>query len=309
MRRQVISSGAKWECQVGYSRAVRTGSQIFVSGTTAVDTRGRVVGEGDIRAQARRIFDIIEESLSKAGACLEDVVRTRMFVTDIADAEALGQVHGEVFGRIRPATTLVETSNLIDPRLRVEIEAEAVAGSGGADAVILAGGNSKRMGRKKSRIRLGCHTLLGHSRAAVVDAGLKPRVIAVDLQPGLGPLGGILTALQSTKHSRVLFVGCDMPFLSGGLIDIFLASSTGGVGPMFTQHQKGVGFPFVLSCADLVLVEKQIDRGVLSLQRLAKRLKARVWQPPQEREWELFNINTPADLAEARRRQREGRID
>ena len=108
-----ISSGAKGECQVGYSRAVRTGSQIFVSGTTAVDTRGRVVGEGDIRAQARRIFDIIEESLSKAGACLEDVVRTRMFVTDIADAEALGQVHGEVFGRIRPATTLVETLSLI----------------------------------------------------------------------------------------------------------------------------------------------------------------------------------------------------
>ena len=193
--------------------------------------------------------------------------------------------------------------------LRVEIEAEAVAGSGGADAVILAGGNSKRMGRKKSQIRMGCHTLLGHARAAVVDAGLKPRVIAVDLQPGLGPLGGILTALQSAKHSRVLFVGCDMPFLSGELIDTFLAGATGGVGPMFTQHEKGVGFPFVLSCADLALVEKQIDRGVLSLQRLAKRLKARMWQPPEEREWELFNINTPADLAEARRQQKGRRID
>ena len=309
MSRQLISSGAKWETEVGYSRAVRTGSQIFVSGTTAVDGRGRVVGEGDIRAQAKHIFGIIEESLHKAGACLEDVVRTRMFVTDIADAEALGQVHGEVFGRIRPATTLVEAGNLIDPRLRVEIEAEAVAGSGGADAVILAGGNSKRMGRKKSRIRMGCHTLLGHARAAVVDAGLEPRVIAVDLQPGLGPLGGILTALQSAKHSRVLFVGCDMPFLSGELIDTFLAGSTGGVGPMFTQHEKGVGFPFVLSCADLALVEKQIDRGVLSLQRLAKRLKARMWQPPEEREWELFNINTPADLAEARRQQKGRRID
>ena len=268
-----------------------------------------MVGEGNIRAQAKHIFGIIEESLHKAGACLEDVVRTRMFVTDIADAEALGQVHGEVFGRIRPATTLVEVRSLIDPRLRVEIEAEAVAGSGGADAVILAGGNSKRMGRKKSQIRMGRHTLLGHARAAVVDAGLEPRVIAVDLQPGLGPLGGILTALQSAKHSRVLFVGCDMPFLSGELIDTFLTGSTGGVGPMFTQHEKGVGFPFVLSCADLVLVEKQIDRGVLSLQRLAKRLKARMWQPPEEREWELFNINTPTDLAEARRQQKGRRID
>ena len=274
-----------------------------------MDARGRVVGEGDIRAQAKRTFGIIEESLYKAGACLEDVVRTRMFVTDIADAEALGQVHGEVFGRIRPATTLVEVRSLIDPRLRVEIEAEAVAGSGGADAVILAGGNSKRMGRKKSQIRMGRHTLLGHARAAVGDAGLEPRVIAVDLQPGLGPLGGILTALQSAKHSRVLFVGCDMPFLSGELIDTFLTGSTGGVCPMFTQHEKGIGFPFVLSCADLVLVEKQIDRGVLSLQRLAKRLKARIWQPPEEREWELFNINTPTDLAEARRQQKGRRID
>ena len=91
MSRQLISSGAKWETEVGYSRAVRTGSQIFVSGTTAVDGRGRVVGEGDIRAQAKRIFGIIEESLYKAGACLEDVVRTRMFVTDIADAEALAK--------------------------------------------------------------------------------------------------------------------------------------------------------------------------------------------------------------------------
>ena len=304
MRRQVISSGSKWEGQVGYSRAVRTGSQIFVSGTTAVDTGGRVVGEGDIRAQARRIFDIIEESLSKAGACLEDVVRTRMFVTDIADAEALGQVHGEVFGRIRPATTLVETSNLIDPRLRVEIEAEAVAGSGGADAVILAGGKSSRMGRDKSRIRLGRRTLLGCARVAVADAGLKPRVVAADLKPGLGPLGGIATALRSAQHSRVLFVGCDMPFLSGELINEFLGAVADGAGPMFTLQQRGFGFPFVLSRTDLALVEEQIARGVLSLQRLAKRLKARCWRLAEERERELFNLNTPADLAEARRRIR-----
>jgi molybdopterin-guanine dinucleotide biosynthesis protein A len=261
-----------------------------------------VVGEGDIQAQAKHVFGIIEESLHKAGACLEDVVRTRMFATDIADAEALGQVHGEVFGQIRPAATLVEVSRLIDPALLVEIEADAIAGSGGADAVILAGGKAKRMGRDKSRIRLGRRTLLGHARAAVADAGFKPRVIATDLQLNLGPLGGIATALRSTRHSRVFFLGCDMPFLSGNLIKEFLAAATYGIGPIFTRHKKGVGFPFVLHRSDLALVEKQIDRGALSLQRLAKRLKARAWQPPASRVPELFNINTPADLVEAKRR-------
>ena len=143
---------------------------------------------------------------------------------------------------------------------------------------------------------------LGHARAAVADAGFKPRVIATDLQLNLGPLGGIATALRSTRHSRVLFLGCDMPFLSGNLINEFLAAATYGIGPIFTRHKKGVGFPFVLHRSDLALVEKQIDRGALSLQRLAKRLKARAWQPPASRVPELFNINTPADLAEAKRR-------
>ena len=302
MRRQLISSGAKWEAKVGYSRAVRVGRHVIVSGTTAVDVRGRAVGGEDVRAQARRIFEIIADALAEAGACLEDVVRTRMFVADIADARALGQAHAEVFGRIRPAATLVEVRRLIDPALLVEIEADAIAGSGGADAVILAGGKAKRMGRDKSRIRLGRRTLLGHARAAVADAGCKPRVIATDLQLNLGPLGGISTALRSTRHSRVLFLGCDMPFLSGNLIKEFLAAATYGIGPIFTRHKKGVGFPFVLHRSDLALVEKQIDRGALSLQRLAKRLKARAWQPPASRVPELFNINTPADLAEAKRR-------
>ena len=218
MNRQLVSSGVKWENKVGYSRAVRVGRQIFVSGTTAVNTKGRVVGEGDVRIQARRIFEIVAAALTEAGSCLEDVVRTRMFVTDIAVAATLGSVHAEVFGQIRPAATLVEVSRLIDPALLVEIEADAIAGSGGADVVILAGGKSKRMGRDKSRIRLGRRTLLGHARAAVADAGLKPRVVATDLQPGLGPLGGIATALRSAKHSRVLFLGCDMPFMTGELI-------------------------------------------------------------------------------------------
>lgn len=307
MSRQLISSAAKWEPEVGYSRAVRVGRHVFISGTTAVNAKGRVVGQGNILIQARRIFEIITTALAQSGACLEDVVRTRMFVTDIANAGALGQVHGEVFGRIRPAVTLVEVSRLIDPALLVEIEVDAIAGSSGADAVILAGGNSRRMGRDKSRIRLGRRTLLGHARTAVADAGLKPRVVATDLQPGIGPLGGIATALRSARHSRVLFVGCDMPFLSGGMIDEFLVAATDGDGSIFTQHKRGAGFPFMVRQADLAVVERQIVRGVLSLQRLARRLQARSWQPPLDRESELFNINTPIDLAEARRRiRREG---
>ena len=304
MSRQLITSGAKWETEVGYSRAVRVGRHVFISGTTAVDAKGRVVGQGDVGVQARRIFEIIATALAQAGACFEDVVRTRMFVTDIGDAGMLGEAHGEVFGRIRPAATLVEVRNLIDPRLLVEMEAEAVAGSGGADAGILAGGKSSRMGRDKSRIRLGRRTLLGYARAAVADAGLKPRVVAADLKPGLGPLGGIATALRSAQHSRVLFVGCDMPFLSGELINEFLGAVADGAGPMFTLQQRGFGFPFVLSRTDLALVEEQIARDVLSLQRLAKRLKARCWRPAEERERELFNLNTTVDLAEARRRIR-----
>jgi len=305
MNRQHYMSGAKWEADVGYSRAVRAGRHIFLSGTTAVDANGRVLSQADVRVQATRIFQIIEESLRKLGGCLEDVVRTRMYVTDMADAPALGQLHGEVFGSIRPASTLVEVSGLIDPALRVEIEADAVAGSGGAEAVILAGGASSRIGRDKSRIRLGRRTLLGHAKATLQSAGFKPRVVATDRQPGLGPLGGIDTALRSARHSRLLFVGCDMPFLSGELIDSFFHAVIGGEGAMFTQHERGVGFPFMFLREELPVVEKQIAKGELSLQRLAKRLKARPWQPPASRVEELFNINTPADLAEAINRWKE----
>ena len=185
---------------------------------------------------------------------------------------------------------------------RVHIRSGALADSGEAEAVILAGGKAKRMGRDKSRIRLGPRTLLSHARATLQSAGFKPGVVDNDRQPGLGPLGGIATALQSAKHSRVLFVGCDMPFLSADLIDAFLEAAAGGQGAMFTQHERGIGFPFLLLRDDLPLVEKQIAGGELSLQFLAKRLKTRTWQPPAARESELFNINTPADLAEAKRR-------
>ena len=124
--RQLHSSGTPWEPKVGYSRAVRVGNQVWVSGTTATDASGKLVGRGDPAAQARQIFANLERALRAVGAELRHVVRTRMFVTDIGRWEEVGRVHGEVFGAIRPATTLVAVSAFVDPAMLVEIEAEAV---------------------------------------------------------------------------------------------------------------------------------------------------------------------------------------
>ena len=128
MRRNV-GTGSAWEGVVGYSRAVRVGDQVHVAGTTATRD-GRVVAPGDAYTQARVALEIIVEALATCGATPADVVRTRMFVTDIRDWEAVGRAHGEVFAAVRPASTMVQVSALIDPDLLVEIEADAVVGSG-----------------------------------------------------------------------------------------------------------------------------------------------------------------------------------
>lgn len=123
--RKNISSGAKWEEIVGYSRAVRIGNTIEVAGTTAVDDEGEVVGAGDVGAQTRFILQKIERALHDAGAMMADVVRTRMFVTDITQWEAIGRAHGEFFRDIRPVATMVEVKGLISAEMLVEIEVTA----------------------------------------------------------------------------------------------------------------------------------------------------------------------------------------
>src|SRR5438105_11773276 len=139
MERQRVATGTPWEPIVGYSRAVRVGPFVFVSGTTATDREGRLVGKGDAHAQTVQALRNVRAALEKLGVTLEQVVRTRLFVTDISRWEEIGRAHGEVFGAIRPATSMVEVRRLIDPDMLVEIEADALVEDAPAPGQGLAG--------------------------------------------------------------------------------------------------------------------------------------------------------------------------
>ena len=164
---------------------------------------------------------------------------------------------------------------------------------------LLAGGLSSRMGRDKARLRLGRRTLLGHVRAVARALALPVRVIRRDLVPRCGPLGGIYTALKTSEAEAVLFLACDMPFVSPTLLQTLL-DNAGRAKAVFTREAGRAGFPFLLRHTALAVVEQQLAAKEFSLQSLAKKLRARTLRPPKGA-LELFNINTPEDWREARR--------
>lgn len=165
---------------------------------------------------------------------------------------------------------------------------------------ILAGGLSSRMGRDKARLRLGNRTLLGQVRATARQLLLPVRVIRLDRVPRCGPLGGIYTALMSTGAEAVLFLSCDMPFVSRSLLRQLLERSSQAKAGVFVREGNKAGFPFVLRRATFSIVKDHIERQEFSLQVLAKTLKARTFRPRLAQKHELLNVNTPAQWKAAR---------
>jgi molybdopterin-guanine dinucleotide biosynthesis protein A len=172
---------------------------------------------------------------------------------------------------------------------------------------LLAGGAGSRLGADKTRLRLGRRTLLGHSRATAKATGMPTRVIRADLAPGCGPLGGVYTALATTRAEILLFLPCDMPFVSTAFLKTLIRKPAPRGGALFVKAHGRVGFPFLLSRATLPIVRRQLASGQFALQQLARVLRAQIVPVPRGRADELFNINTPDDWKAARERWNRGR--
>lgn len=168
------------------------------------------------------------------------------------------------------------------------------------EVCILAGGASSRMGRDKARLRLGSRTLLGHARATAAELGVPVRVIRRDAVPRCGPLSGVVTALQRTRAGHVLFLACDMPWVSSALLRALIGRVSPSRRAVFTRSGGRVGFPFVLGRDALPTVTGQIARKAFSLQALAQRLGAQLWTPPKRWQPQLRNLNTPQEWEQAR---------
>ena len=166
------------------------------------------------------------------------------------------------------------------------------------------------MGRDKARIRVGPRTLLGHARLTARESGLPVRVIRRDLVPRRGPLGGVYTALTTSQAEDLLFLSCDMPFVSAGLLRTLISRFQRQKGSWFVSRDRVPGFPFLLQRADLVAVERQLRSGAFSVRRLVKALKAHTFDPTGFSGREFLNVNTPHELKIARRCWREigGRV-
>ncbi len=176
------------------------------------------------------------------------------------------------------------------------------------EVCILAGGLSTRMGRDKARLRLGRRTLLGHVRTAAEVSGFPVRVIRRDAVPRCGPLGGIYTALKSTRRDVIVFMSCDLPFVSSAIIRALARAAKANAQPIFFADREGmVGFPFALRKEALELITEQITRREFSLQKLARRLRAVARPIPATQAWRWFNVNTPEEFQRARELWRECR--
>lgn len=170
---------------------------------------------------------------------------------------------------------------------------------------ILAGGTSTRMGRDKTRVRMGPRTLLGHVRLAAKESGLPVRVIRRDLVERRGPLGGVYTALMTSPGEVLLFLSCDMPFVSPGLLRTLVSRFQRHKGSWFVARDEVPGFPFLLQRTDLATVEQQLRNGAFSIRRLVRALKAHLFDPQGFSGHEFLNVNTPQELKIARRRWQE----